>query len=216
MEEIINGEQPKVNITESENGAIMQNEEMAQQKCENGSPLDKFKNFSELEKAYVSLEKEFTKKCQALKELKEQCDNVEKPSTPQYLQEGWTEKVKDFFAVTPQAKQFAEEISSVLSSDKVLASSENSLERAYEKVKANNFRTKDEMIKDDSFISNYVLTNGEIREKIINDYLSQVMANKVAPLISNGSGANVMVTPKSKPSSLKEAGNYMLAMMNLK
>lgn len=216
MEEIKNGEQPKDNFTESENGAIMQKEELAQQKSENGSPLSKFKNFSELEKAYVSLEKEFTKKCQALKELKEHCDNVETSSTPQYLQEGWIEKVKTFFSTTPQAKQFADEISTVLLGDKVLASSENSLEKAYEKVKANNFKSQDEIIKDDGFISNYVLTNDKIREKIINDYLSQVMANKVAPLISNSSGANVMVTPKSKPSSLKEAGNYMLAMMNLK
>ena len=216
MEEIINGEQPKTNFTESENGAIMQENDMAQQKSENGSPLEKFKNFSELEKAYVSLEKEFTKKCQALKELKEQCDNVEKTSTPQYLQQGWNEKVKDFFGSNPQAKQFADEISTILASDKVLASSENSLEKAFEKVKANNFKTKDEMINDDNFVNNYVLTNGKIREKIINDYLSQVMANKVAPLISNGSGANVMVTPKSKPSTLKEAGSYMLAMMNLK
>ena len=40
-----------------------------------GSSLGKFKNSDELIKAYTNLEKEFTKKCQKIKELENSCDN---------------------------------------------------------------------------------------------------------------------------------------------
>lgn len=216
MEEIIKEEQP-LNQIESKEIALTQEQKMAQQIGDNGSSVTKFKNFSELEKAYVNLEREFTKKCQALKDLKERAnDNAENISAPQYTQDGWVEKVQDFFEVNPNAKQFATEISQVLSSDKVLASSENSLEKAYEKVKANHFRTNDELAGDSDFIEKYVLTNPVVREKIIGDYLSKVVSNKGVPLMGNFGGGNVVFTPKSKPSSIKEAGDYMVALLNNK
>lgn len=216
MEEIIKEEQP-LNQTESKENALTQEENMAQQIDDNGSSVTKFKNFGELEKAYVNLEREFTKKCQALKDLKNRVsDNAEPVSAPQYTQEGWVGKVQDFFELNPNAKQFASEISQVLSSDKVLASSENSLEKAYEKVKANHYKTNDELANDSNFIEQYVLTNPVVREKIIGDYLSQVVSNKGVPLMSNFGGGNVMFTPKSKPSSIKEAGDYMVALLNNK
>lgn len=216
MEEIINEEQLS-NQSESKETALKQ-ENLAQEIGENGSSITKFKNFSELEKAYVNLEKEFTKKCQALKDLKQRVgDNAEeKPSAPQYMQEGWVDKVQNFFEQNPTAKQFANEISKVISSDKVLASSENSLELAYEKVKASKFKTNDELVNDQNFVDGYILTNPAIKEKIIGDYLSKIVSNKGVPLMSNYGGGNVMVTPKNKPSSIKEAGDYMVALLNNK
>ncbi len=219
MEELYNGEQLE-NQTQSKENALTQTEEkeVAQGIGETGSLISKFKNFSELEKAYVNLEKEFTKKCQALKDLKAHVsDNAEeKPSAPQYMQEGWVEKVQAFFEQNPQAKQFANDISQLIASDKVLASSENSLELAYEKVKANNYKTNDELLNDPNFMETYIFNNPVVKEKIIGDYLSQVVSKKSVPLMSNFSGGNVMVTPKTKPTSLKEAGDYMVALMNNK
>ena len=217
MEETKNGEQLE-NITESKNGATMQKEEVAQNVEESGS-LNKFKNFSELEKAYVNLEKEFTKKCQALNKLKAG-DNEAPTSTsgndasPQGFAD--YEKINKFFEDNPNAKQFADEISTVIKSDKVLAESPNSLDLAFEKVKANHFKTKDEMLVDEDFVENYVLKNDKIKEKILEQYLSGIMSSKTLPIMASPVGANMMITPPSKPKTIKEAGEYMMSLVNNK
>ena len=69
---------------------------------------------------------------------------------------------------------------------------------------------------DSTFMESYIFNNPAVKEKIIGDYLSQVVSKKSVPLMSNFSGGNVMVTPKSKPTSIKEAGDYMVALMNNK
>lgn len=216
MEEKIIEEQLE-NSTQGKDNALTHEENVALDVESTGSSLTKFKNFGELEKAYVNLEKEFTKKCQALKDLKVRVgDNAEQNSAPQYMQNGWAEKIQTFFEQNPQAKQFANEISQVLYSDKVLACSENSLEKAYEKVKANNYKTNDELAQDTTFLENYVFNNPIVKQKIIGDYLSQIISKKSVPLMSNFGGGNVMFTPKTKPTSIKEAGDYMVALMNNK
>lgn len=184
---------------------------------ETGSSINKFKSYQELEKAYVNLEKEFTKKCQALKEMKEQVsDNATKQVVPQYELAGWEQKVEKFFENNPNAKQFAMQISNVIKSDKVLARSENSLEKAFDVVKANNFKTREEMLQDEEFVENYILKNSSIKDKVLEEYLSNIMSSKSATLMSGFGGGNVMLTPKKKPTSLKEAGDYMVALINNK
>ena len=180
------------------------------QKDEQSSLLTKFKDRLELEKAYVNLEREFTKKCQELKSLKENtCDNASAPQEQKNLEQ----KFNDFLEQNPVAKQFAEEIKNNLDKDKA---GSDSLERAFEKVKANHFKTNEEMLNDSDFVENYVLKNSSITDKIITNYLSTVASNQVTPLMSNFGGGSVMITPKSKPTSLKEAGDYVVALINNK
>lgn len=219
MEEIKSGEQLESVVNTDENGAIMQRDEMVQDLQQNSSPIKKFKSLDELEKAYVNLEKEFTKKCQALNKLKEDFDNVSSKQsleqTPEFSQAKLEQSKKEFFEKNPTAKEFVDEILSAYDSDK--SSDElDPLEKAYEKVKANHFRTNQELMQDENFVENYVLNNSQVRDRIINDYLSNIMSNKTTPLMSNFSGGSVMITPKSKPSSIKEAGDYMVALFNNK
>ena len=219
MEEIKSGEQLESVVNTDENGAIMQRDDMVQDLQQNSSPIKKFKSLDELEKAYVNLEKEFTKKCQALNKLKEDFDNVSSKQsleqTPEFSQAKLEQSKKEFFEKNPTAKEFADEILSAYDSDK--SSDElDPLEKAYEKVKANHFRTNQELMQDENFVENYVLNNSQVRDRIINDYLSNIMSNKTTPLMSNFSGGSVMITPKSKPSSIKEAGDYMVALFNNK
>lgn len=219
MEEIKSGEQLESVVNTDENGAIMQRYDMVQDLQQNSSPIKKFKSLDELEKAYVNLEKEFTKKCQALNKLKEDFDNVSSKQsleqTPEFSQAKLEQSKNEFFEKNPTAKEFADEILSAYDSDK--SSDElDPLEKAYEKVKANHFRTNQELMQDENFVENYVLNNSQVRDRIINDYLSNIMSNKTTPLMSNFSGGSVMITPKSKPSSIKEAGDYMVALFNNK
>ena len=204
MEEIKSGEQLESVVNTDENGAIMQRDDMVQDLQQNSSPIKKFKSLDELEKAYVNLEKEFTKKCQALNKLKEDFDNVSSKQsleqTPEFSQAKLEQSKKEFFEKNPTAKEFADEILSAYDSDK--SSDElDPLEKAYEKVKANHFRTNQELMQDENFVENYVLNNSQVRDRIINDYLSNIMSNKTTPLMSNFCGGSVMINPKSKPSS---------------
>ncbi|MBQ0017552.1 MAG: hypothetical protein KBT30_02855 [Clostridiales bacterium] len=230
MEEIKFGEQPASEILENKDDATMQKEGMVQEKISSGSPLNKFKSIEELGRAYVNLEKEFTKKCQALKDLEESKgnDNAEdslkevdeqlskEDKAPEYSLDGWENKVKEFFNQNPTAKKYIDDIQGVLLSDDDVSRSENSLERAFEKVKIKNFRTKEEMMSDEDFIENFVLKDEKIKDRILTEYLSQVVSNHNVPLMTNFGGGNVVITPKKKPRSLKEAGDFMMSLMTNK
>lgn len=178
-----------------------------------GSKTSKFKTEADLLKAYESLEKEFTKKCQQLKQLENKSDVCDNALAPQYEQSDWQEKVNAFFEQNPNAKNFVEQISECLASDKVLACSQNSLEQAYNKVLAKNYKSAQQLINDEEFVKNYVLNNEEIKQIIINDYLAKVCKNQQTPLIMNNGGAYTIM-PNSKPKTLQEAN--MLATYCLK
>lgn len=219
MEEILHREQP---IFDSENNNDASgNEKTMVQQNQTGSLLNKFKNAEELSKAYVNLEKEFTKKCQIIKDLeqKQSCDNTNQnldDLVPQYKLDNWQNLVNEFFQQNPTAKQFIDEISNVLLEDENISKSANSLEQAFNKVKLNNFRTNQQLMEDENFITNFVLTNQNVKDRIITEYLSQIVANKNVPLMESSSGGNVMVSPKQKPKNLKEAGAYMLSLITNK
>ena len=192
------------------NEVELKNEQESMAQTEDESSLTKFKDRLSLDKAYVNLEREFTKKCQELKSLKEKtCDNTIVPQ-----EQNLEQKFNQFLEQNPVAKQFAEELKqTVENTDKV---DTNSLETAFEKVKAKHFRTNEEMLNDSDFVDNYVLKNSVITDKIVTNYLSTLASNQTMPLMSNFGGGNVMITPKSKPTSLKEAGDYVVALMNSK
>lgn len=203
MEKIINLdlEQPKGNeftLSEEHENMELKQDVLA------GSKTSKFKTEQDLFKAYESLEKEFTKKCQQLKQLENQSIKSDNAIAPQYMQADWQEKVNNFFEQNPNAKNYVEQISECLSSDKVLASSQNSLEQAYNKVLAQNFKSAEQLINDKEFVNNYVLQNEEIKQIIINDYLAKICNDKQTPLIMNNGGAYTIM-PNSKPKTLQEA-----------
>ena len=209
MEEIIkkDGEQ----LEEKDEQTLVQEEQinLVQDSLSSGSPHGKFKDVDSLLKAYNDLEKAFTKKCQLVKEL-ENKQELDKAIAPNNENGDWTQRVCEFFSKSPKAKMFVEEISEVLSSDKVLRDSQNSLELAYAKVLNDKFKTNEELIKDEKFIDEVVLKDKNIREKIIKEYLSDIKSKKTVPLIAGGGES--MISPNSKPKSIKDAGNIAKTM----
>ena len=92
-----------------------------------GSPISKFKSAKDLGLAYQNLEKEFTQKCQKVKELTDKLsalENMEK-SIPEFEKETWEESVKTFFSSNPLAKDYIAEISEVLLNDEEIAKQSN-------------------------------------------------------------------------------------------
>lgn len=213
MNEEILREQPISEILSSDQGVVEQQNEIIAQDSQisNGSLQGKFKTVESMQNAYECLEKEFTKKCQRVKELEKA--ETEQNITPEYTKEDWQEKVENFFQTNSKANLYASEISDVLKTDKVIAKSENSLNLAYQKVLASKFKTNEELIKDENFLNNYILQNSEVKEKVFQEYLSNLLNKKSVPLMMQNKGSNFTVVASSKPKSLKEAKKFAEALI---
>ena len=183
----------------------VEHNEKSDENLQSSSILNKFKTIDALSKAYENLEKEFTKKCQKLKSL--ESENNEN-SLPQYKQQNWLSKVSEFLKANENAKNYVNEIAEILSNDENLAKKEDALELAYSKVLKKNFKTKEELVKDKDFLENYIYSNDEIKNNIIEEYLLNLNNNKTIPLISSTRGSLSVCSPKFRPKDLKEAMMY--------
>lgn len=203
------GEQPEV--VDCNLNAEEQHDDLTN--ADNGSPISKFKSVEALSEAYKNLEKEFTQKCQKIKELTDKLANLEnaEPLAPEYMQDGWSKKVKDFFASNPMAKNFVAEISDVLSSDDEIAKGKNSLENALTKVLANKFVPQEKLASDEEFLQKYIYSNDVISKKIVENYLQTLQQKKAMPLISGAGGAGTFSSPVKKPKTIKDAGKMVEA-----
>lgn len=180
----------------------------------NGSQ-SKFKDVKSLEQAYLNLQSEFTRKCQRLSELeKEVGDNLLtetkvdngnlEVNKPFYESEGWQESVSNFLENNPNASEFASEIVNEILKDKDLACSPNSLTIAYNKILASKYIPKQNLLDDEDFINNYILTNEKIKEKIITNYIKNLNSN-TPKVIASSHLSSVGLTPNKKPANLEEA-----------
>ncbi|HAJ77705.1 MAG TPA: hypothetical protein DCO89_01375 [Clostridiales bacterium] len=210
MEEIIkqNGEQPlEIGST------LIAEEQQKKMEHESGSPILKFKSVKELGNAYQNLEKEFTQKCQKIKELTDKLLEMENTTkfVPEYERDDWGENVKAFFANHPLAKEYIAEISDVLKNDELIANQSNSLNNALTKVLAGKFVPYDKLAQDEQFLEQYVYSNKQISERIVNNYLDSLQKNKAMPLMTSISGSGTFASPVKKPKTIKDAGKIVEA-----
>ncbi len=182
-----------------------------------GSPIGKFKSVEALSMAYQNLEKEFTQKCQKIKELTEK--NIQEnmaSSIPEYKRDDWEEKVRDFFSIHPEAKEYVAEISEVLSNNQQIANSKNSLEFALTKVLADKFVPYSSLVEDENFLQEYIYSNKKVKDKVVENYLDNIQNERALPLISSNSGAGAISSPISKPKTIKDAGKMVEAYLKNK
>ena len=175
----------------------------------NGSQ-SKFKDVKSLEQAYLNLQSEFTRKCQRLSELeKSSGDNLLESKNlennkPFYETESWQESVNNFLKQNPNANEFASEIVNEILKDKDLANNPNSLSIAYNKILASKYIPKQNLLEDEDFINNYILTNEKKKKKIISNYIKK-LNNNIPKVIASSHLSSVGLTPNKKPTTLEEA-----------
>ena len=98
------------------------------------------------------------------------------------------------------------EISDEILKDAELQSSPNMLDIAWARVLAKNYKTPDQIISEDSFLENYILSNEQIKNKIMNSYISEVNKRKSPSVIGSGiKGGVSLLTKGGKPSTLNDA-----------
>jgi hypothetical protein len=160
---------------------------------EKENSFGKFRNAEELLKAYNSLEGEFTKRSQKLRELEQN-----KPAKTD-----WEKKVANLFEKYPKANSYTDEIITEIADNKTLLNEESCLENALISVLSKKIVTK-EQASEDNEVVNLVLEKQENKDKIIASYLDTIRSEKVPKTFPKAGGA-IPVTP-NKPTSLAEAG----------
>ncbi len=173
------------------------------------SPIEKFKNAKALYEAYKSLQSEFTKKCQKLSEYEKMQDNA---NAPCYLRSDWRKSVDEFFENNPDAKEYGEQIASMISSDNALSNSKTPLEKAYNMLLKNRLDEKEKYYADENNLIDYVLKNEQILSKILK--ISGENVKKSPSLISSSKSSAHIVTPDISAKSLDEAKQILRKMFN--
>jgi argonaute-like protein implicated in RNA metabolism and viral defense len=155
---------------------------------DNSVSLGKFKDAQSLFDAYNSLQSEFTRRCQRVKELERENERLNKEITnasKNNLSSGVIEQ--------EDVKKVAENTSLKVNdgTEEVLA--QQSLQEQIDYYKSR------------EYLFNALNENQDVKDEIINGYLNSVQSSKPTVKLMTGNGSSV-VTPPSKPKTLVEAG----------
>ncbi len=155
---------------------------------DNSVSLGKFKDAQALFDAYNSLQSEFTRRCQRVKELERENERLNKEITnasKNNLSSGVIEQ--------EDVKKVAENTSLKVNdgTEEILA--QQSLQEQIDYYKSR------------EYLFDALNKNQDVKDEIINGYLNSVQSSKPTVKLMTGNG-NSVVTPPSKPKTLVEAG----------
>ena len=189
-------EQPTVNSThtaeaERETG-VMQ------------SPYGKFKDLNALLRAYDSLESEFTRRSQRLKELEREAEKKtteerENSSnlnlTPREEENAYETFIKRF----PRAVAFSEKLTAESSGEEP---EETNMERTYIGILESQLEERENKLKDRDFLLGAVREDPTISDEVVNSYLKKLISSKPQAVFGGG---KAIIAPPKRPKGLTEA-----------
>lgn len=182
---------------------------------EDGSQTDslgKFKSVEALMDAYESLQSEFTKKCQLLSAYQkdktvtaEENQNSEKEEANEPKDEEKIGFSQEAFAQFLENNSEAEEYRSEIEERFAAATPQQKspYEIAWAGVLLNHMKEGDKL--SDPIINQYVLSDENVKNKIIENYLQEVSKSKPPITISSRSGDRVASVLPERPKTLAEA-----------
>ena len=203
------GEKEQVTI-EGEVGATSQTagaEDVLGEK--ESAPYGKFSNAKDLLDAYNSLQSEFTRRCQKVKELERENDSLKKIEQPikDSISTSSQEGKPAFKDVYPEAQGILKSLYEIAASNGDDA--EGFLERAYVNYLKGQVESQEKRYLSNEYVLERVNSSDEIKREIIREYLTNVNASKpkVGQYMGNGDG---LVTPPSKPKTLQDASKIAM------
>lgn len=169
--------------------------------------LGKFKSVQALMDAYKNLQSEFTKKCQALsqyekdktKPAEEEQNNGEVDKSTRVESGLSQEALGMFLSSNDEAKNYVEEIKANFSNSET----QNPYEVAWAKVVLSHLREDDKI--SDPLINQYVLSDENVKNMIIQNYLNDLSKSKPPVTISSRLGDRVSGVAPDRPKTLAEA-----------
>ena len=164
----------------------------------------KFKDVNALLDAYNSLQAEFTRRCQKVKELEREIKSQDKEQITNNSPLSDFEREKEYFLTAfPDAQQ---KIHALL--DCTAKSSDDSkgrLGRAYVKMLEDDYKKREEYYKSPDYLIKAISEIPNLKEGVIMEYLKQVEASKPTVKLYSGDGG-IAITPSSKPKNIADAG----------
>ena len=150
---------------------------------------------------------------QTPEEEKPQDKPQEKPAEEENLPQGEiiSRRVRRFLAEYPAARLLKEGILAEIQADPAIEASPYCLEIALGRAAGKAYRTAGQYAADEEFIRDYVLTDKNIKGRIIEEYLSAVAGGK-PPAIMASSGKMTASAPE-KPASVSAAGRILERML---
>ncbi len=166
------------------------------------SAYGKFKDLETLLRAYDSLEAEFTRRSQRLKELEREAERTEQRETAQKSSQGEKEyDLETFMERFPRAKTYYE---------KFTAADGGDAERTYIGILEKEISEKESKLNDKAFLLSAASEDPTVSGEIVNAYLKKLINSKPQTLFGGG---NALVAPPRRPNSLSEASlmaeNYL-------
>lgn len=195
------------NTLEQPNLEPENNQEVDSNLSENqeGSMFGKFKDARSLLNAYNSLQSEFTRKSQKLSEFQKEYE--ENANFKTY------KTIDDFVNSTTDSDKYKKEITEILVNDSEINNLPNKYQVAYKIIKEAENKFADNL-NSQEFLDKYIINNENIKNQIINNYLSTINNISTTPKVISGNSANIYFSPNTdKPKTLKEAGEIFTKML---
>ena len=217
-----NREQPTV---EPANVINITSEESAASEVGSQRQYGKFKSADKLLEAYNNLQSEFTKKCQQLSQMQKDKMAQEGNETAQpdqtlgqiefeQKQEEHSQQIQSnlesFLLANDDAKQFEEEIKQKINASSTAA---DPYQVAWAGVVLDHL-TGTKPKASDPIVNKYVLSDEQVRNQVIQEYLNNLEKHKPPYVISSQGGERVSSLSPGTPSSLAEAKEIVSKMFN--
>ncbi len=205
-----------INITE---------EERAVSEVGSQGQYGKFKSADKLLEAYNNLQSEFTKKCQLLSQLQKDkmeqasIENQPQPSQeqlqkeqdqPEQTEQAFQSGLESFLLANDDAKQFEDEIKQKIDLSSTAA---DPYQVAWAGVVLDHL-TGSKQKAGDPIVNKYVLSDEQVRNQVIQEYLNDLEKHKPPYVISSQGGERVSSISPGTPSSLAEAKEIVSKMFN--
>lgn len=205
-----------INITE---------EERAVSEVGSQGQYGKFKSADKLLEAYNNLQSEFTKKCQLLSQLQKDkmeqasIENQPQPSQeqlqkeqdqPEQTEQSFQSGLESFLLANDDAKQFEDEIKQKIDLSSTAA---DPYQVAWAGVVLDHL-TGSKQKAGDPIVNKYVLSDEQVRNQVIQEYLNDLEKHKPPYVISSQGGERVSSISPGTPSSLAEAKEIVSKMFN--
>lgn len=195
MENIIDNEQ--VNPT-----AHTAEAETVKGAADGETSVGKFKDAKSLLEAYNSLQAEFTRRSQKLRELEgaleQKQDKSETVPCQKQCGENEEEAASEFVGRYPKAEGLLDEIKKK-AGEKI---TKENLERAYIDI----LQERERALSDEDVLSEIALGNEKIKDKVIRKYLKDISGIAPSSVLLADSGASFVAAPPKRPKSINEAG----------
>jgi len=147
--------------------------------------------------------------------VKPELDTVVQKVTSFEKERTWRQQVDDFAATHPDLEQWAQDMGEILMENPELRDHPKGLEIAYNMAKGRKYQPVNPMqfLQDEQFISENILKNENIRKRIIEDYLQSLKKGNPPVNLGKTTGNDIPATVPKKPTTLDEATEMALKML---